>query len=97
MALNFAISAHREDDRLHVHVSGDFDEVSAEDLIRVLEGQMIGLRVGYVGTKDLVRIDKEARSAFHQYLNTHGNLRNRLVFINDCAPRIAPIGGIDWF
>ena len=92
MAGNFRIERQRNNDSLHLRLEGDFDDNSANELLKAIREKDTESKQVIVHTEQLKNILAFGRAIFQtNYLITSGS--NRLVvFSGKNACQIAPAG-----
>jgi anti-anti-sigma regulatory factor len=93
MAANFRIAVCRNDNTIHLKLTGDFDGSSAHQLLNILkkhsnEGSKI-----LIHTDCLKRIDTFGRDVFTQNLNPTKVKSGFISFTGYKAPQLAPERG----
>ncbi len=82
MASNFLVFSNQNRDSLHLHMYGDFDGMSAYELINVLKKQIEDYYEVFIDTNDLDTIHPFGLDVFQKQMKllTKKNKRN-LIFI----------------
>ena len=90
MASNFQVFLNQNRDSLHLHMYGDFDGMSAHELINALKKQSEGSYEVFIDTGDLNKIYPFGLDVFQKQMNslTKKNKRN-LIFIGRNRHRFA--------
>jgi anti-anti-sigma regulatory factor len=91
MARNFKISVHRNGERLHLKLRGDFDGTSAHELLSALNKHTnhATARV-FIHTSSLSMIHPFGLDVFHGNLSSIKGKSLDLVFTGESASRLAP-------
>ena len=92
MSSDFRICVHWFDQNLNVKLMGDFDENSANELVRILEGSSHRDCLAFIQTKSLKRVFPSAREILHRYVRAQRDLCWRLIFPDENASQVAPAG-----
>jgi anti-anti-sigma regulatory factor len=92
MASNFKISAHRNDNNLHLKLAGDFDGTSAHQLLKILEKNRRGITRVFIHTSSLKQIHPFGRDVFHKSFDAMSGQHISLLFTGDSAVQLAPEG-----
>jgi hypothetical protein len=90
MTTNFRVSVHRNSENLHVKLMGDFDEISARQLLDILRRYSHGTSRAFIHTSCLGEIHPFGLSLFHNQLKLLKGKSLELVFTGDHASRLAP-------
>ena len=90
MAETFAISAHRRGEILHLKLRGDFDGISAHELLRVLKIYSGRSSRVFVHTSSLTSIHSFGREVFQRNLDALKGTSLELIFTGEHAPQLAP-------
>lgn len=90
MAKNFRISTHRNYENLHLKLMGDFDGISAFELLNVLKGKSDRTSKVFIHTSGLRNIYPFGLNVFHNNLNVLKGKFAELVFTGENASRLAP-------
>lgn len=90
MASNFRISTRRKRNQLHLRLNGDFDGISAHQLLDVLNRNLGGACRVYIHTGGLKCVYPFGRETFHSHLNNLKRNSPGLVFLGENADEIAP-------
>lgn len=91
---NFRIFIHRNEDVLHIKLMGDFDELSAFNLIDALENVCAGIRRVMIHTDCLKTISSTGLSAFKQRFSQLTVPAFMISFTGKHSSRIMPIGAL---
>ncbi|UCG80129.1 MAG: hypothetical protein JSV60_09190 [Desulfobacterales bacterium] len=90
MASNFKIYIHRKYDRLHVRLTGDFDGMSACELLNILRDNGEGVGQVFVNTSGLKDVYSFGQDTFEKNLYLLKGRSFRLVFTGQKASNVAP-------
>ena len=90
MASNFKVSTHRNSENVHLKLIGDFDEISANHLIDVLEEDCKSADKVFIHTNSLTRIHPFGCNLFHHHLNILERPLMSVFFTGDHANRFVP-------
>ncbi len=90
MASNFRIDSRWDRDALYLHLLGDFDEASANALLRALQEKCHDASVVFIKAKDLKRLDASVCDVFKKQLHVLRDGCYRLVFTDQNAVRLRP-------
>ena len=90
MASNFKISTQKEKHQLHLTLIGDFDGISAHQLLNVLKRNLEGFSRVFIHTNGLKSIHPFGRDTFHSHLGALKAKSRGLVFLGENAGEIAP-------
>ena len=90
MALNFRMSVQQKCRSLNLRLVGDFDGMSACELLNVLAERSIGTGKAVIDTKGLHRVYPFGVDTFHKNLYVLKGASNSLVFTGEKATAIAP-------
>jgi len=90
MASNFQFFSHRTKNSLHMKLYGDFDEISALELLNALTDHGNGARQIFIDTNDLSSIHPFGQEMFQKNIgNLNGQFIN-LTFIGKNKNSISP-------
>ena len=89
MATDFKISTHSNSENIHLQLIGDFDGISAHQLLDVLEGCKNIHRV-FIHTNKLKRIHPFGCDIFQKHLKTLKKPSTQIVYTGDHANSISP-------
>ena len=89
MASNFQLFLNQNRDSLHFHMSGDFDGISACELINALEKQNIDYFEVFIDTNDLNKIHAFGIDVFQKKVNLLSKNNRNLIFIGKHRSRFA--------
>jgi hypothetical protein len=92
MASNFRITSRRKGDCLHLKLSGDFDGMSAMELIYALKEHNGTARTIYVETDGISSLLPFGRDVFQKHFCFPDNVSRKLFFVGDSGREIAPSG-----
>ena len=90
MASNFRVSTHRNSENIHLKLIGDFDEISAHQLIDVLEENRKNINKVFIHTNSLRRVHPFGCHLFHHHLKTLERPLMNILFTGDHANRFVP-------
>jgi anti-anti-sigma regulatory factor len=90
MATNFKISIHRNSENLHVKLAGDFDGISAHELLDILKRYSNRTSRVFIHTSCLANIHPFGLNVFHNHLDLLKGKSLELVFTGDNASQLAP-------
>ena len=90
MAPNFRIEMRRNSDNLHLKLEGDFDGISAWELLNALKRDCNGVCKVFIHTNAIKNILPFGRSTFHRNLGELNGLSSQLLFTGVNAGKIAP-------
>ncbi len=88
MSTNFKISKHRNGQNLHLKLSGDFDDVSALQLLSELNNGHSGIYRIIVHTSSLDSLHCSNRTIFTKYLDEISSQPCRIMFTGEYADQI---------
>ncbi len=89
MATNFRVSTHRNSENIHLQLIGDFDRISAHQLIDVMEENCKNADMVFIHTNSLRRIHPFGCSTLHHHLSTL-KPPSHILFMGDNANRFVP-------
>jgi hypothetical protein len=90
MATNFRISVHRNSENLHLRLAGDFDGISAHELLENLKRYSHRPSKAFIHTNCLEDIHPFGLNVFHNHLDVLKGTSLELVFTGEHASRLAP-------
>lgn len=90
MAYNFKMHICRRGRRLNVRLAGDFDGMSACELLNILRENGEGVRQVLVNTSGLKTVYSFGRDTFEKNLHLLKDQSFRLVFTGQKASNVAP-------
>jgi len=90
MATNFRISIHRNSENLHLRLMGDFDGISAHELLKNLKRYSYRTSKIFIHTNCLGEIHPFGLNVFHTHLDVLKGTSLELVFTGEHASRLAP-------
>jgi anti-anti-sigma regulatory factor len=90
MATNFRISVHRNSENLHLKLKGDFDGISAHQLLDILRRYSHRTSRVFIHTSCLGDIHPFGLSVFHNHLEVLKGKSRELVFTGEHALQLAP-------
>lgn len=89
MASNFQVFLNQNRDSLHLHLYGDFDGISAYELINALKEQNEKYFEVFIDTTDLNKIHAFGIDVFQKKVNSLGKNNTNLIFIGRHRHRFA--------
>lgn len=89
MASCFRVSTHRNSENVHLQLIGDFDKISAHQLIDVMEENCKNAGIVFIHTNYLRRIHPFGCSVLHQHLNTV-KFPSHVLFTGENANKFVP-------
>jgi ABC-type transporter Mla MlaB component len=89
MASNFQIFSNQNRDSLHLHMYGDFDGMSAYELINALKKQSSDYFEVFIDTSDLDKIHPFGLDVFKKQINRPTKNKRNLIFIGRHRHRFA--------
>lgn len=90
MTSDFEISIEWQGDRVHLDLSGDFNEESANSLIESLQKECHNASVVFIQAEGLKTLRPAGCEAFRRNLHRLKDFCYRLVFADTNATRMAP-------
>jgi len=90
MATNFRISVHRNSENLHLRLMGDFDGISAQELLGNLKRYSHRTSKVFIHTSCLGDIHPFGLNVFHNHLDVLKGKSLELVFTGEHASQLAP-------
>ena len=90
MASKFKISTHSNSENIHLQLIGDFDGISAKQLLEVLDKNCRHTNKVFIHTNRLERISTLGCNTFKQYFKNFKDQSMSLVFTGDYASRMNP-------
>jgi len=90
MAINFRISVHRNSENLHLTLMGDFDGISAHELLGNLKRYSHRTSKAFIHTSCLGDIHPFGLNVFHNHLDVLKGKSLELVFTGKHASQLAP-------
>lgn len=90
MASNFELFLNQNRHSLHLHMFGDFDGISAFELINALKEHHAKYLEVFIDTSDLNKIHAFGIDVFQKKLNLFGKNNMNLIFIGKHSQRFAP-------
>ena len=90
MATNFRISARKHSEDLHVKLRGDFDGISAHELLAVLKKYSLHSSKVFIHTGCLREINPFGVRVFQGNLNVLTGHSLKLIFTGENASRLTP-------
>ncbi|NVM25491.1 MAG: hypothetical protein HWN70_06195 [Desulfobacterales bacterium] len=90
MAINFKISVHRNSENLHVKLMGDFDGISAHELLDILKRYSNRTSRVFIHTSCLETINPFGLNVFHNHLDVLKGRSLELLFTGENASQLAP-------
>ena len=91
---DFRIFMHRNEDVLHIKLMGDFDELSAFQLIHALENVCAGIRRVMIHTDCLKNISSLSLEIFKQRFSQLNVPVFRISFTGKNSNRMMPVGAL---
>ncbi|MFP4452213.1 MAG: hypothetical protein ACLFPI_02460 [Desulfobacterales bacterium] len=92
MAANFWIARIYRKNTLYLELNGDFDEMSAMELLCALKDSSSGLKEIYIETDSLDSISAFGREVFHKNFFMTAVALKKLIFFGNRCGQIAPKG-----
>ncbi len=89
MASNFQLFLNQNRNSLHCHLYGDFDGISAYELIHALEKHGNDCLEVFIDTNDLTQIHSFGIDVFQKNLNFSSRQNNGIIFIGKHKHRFA--------
>jgi len=89
MASNFQVFLNQNRDSLHLHMFGDFDGISAYELINALKKYNEKHFEVFIDTSDLNQIHAFGIDVFQKKVNSLGKNNKNLIFIGRHRHRFA--------
>jgi len=90
MASNFQLFFNQNRHSLHLHMFGDFDGISAYELINALKKHNENHFEVFIDTSDLNKIHAFGIDVFQKKLSMLGNNNINIIFIGEHSHRFAP-------
>jgi len=90
MAKNFRITTRWEENSLYFDLWGDFDEISAIELIYTLRDKVNESDKIYVETGNIKNLSNTGKHAFEKHFSLSPALHEKIIFIGDNASQITP-------
>jgi hypothetical protein len=90
MATNFRIFVHRNSENLHLRLMGDFDGISAHELLGNLKRYSHRTSKVFIHTNCLGDIHPFGLNVFHNHLDVLKGTSLKLVFTGEHASQLAP-------
>ena len=90
MATNFRISVHRNSENLHLKLMGDFDGISAHELLELLKRYSNRTLKVFIHTSCLGNIHHFGLNVFHNHLDVLKGKSLELVFTGENASQLTP-------
>jgi hypothetical protein len=90
MGSEFRISVHKNDQEIHLKLAGDFDGISAHELLDVLKSCDNRPSRVFVHTGSLRDIHPFGRTVFHSNLSMLKGRSMNLIFTGQKASQLAP-------
>ena len=90
MASNFKVSTRKNSKNVHLRLIGDFDGISAHQLLNVLDKNCKKAEKVFIDTSTLRRIHPFGCNVFQKNLNFLRSPSGQIVFTGEYANRIAP-------
>jgi hypothetical protein len=92
MARNFRITSRRKGDALYFLLSGDFDGMSAMELIYALKEYSGSAGRIYIDTDGVLSLFPFGRDVFQKQFCFSPQVSGKLVFTGNCGRKLAPAG-----
>ena len=89
MASNFKVFLNQNRDSLHLHMYGDFDGISAYELINILKSHNQKYFEVFIDTNDLNKIHSFGIAVFQKKVNLVAKKKINLIFIGRHRHRFA--------
>lgn len=90
MVRKFEISVHRNDENIHLKLAGDFDGISAHELLDMLKRYCSRSSRVFIHTSRLRSIHPSGQNVLHTNLPLLKGQSAELVFTGDNAVQLAP-------
>jgi anti-anti-sigma regulatory factor len=90
MATNFRIAVHRNDENLHLKLTGDFDGNSAYELLEAIRTHSKQASRIFIHTSSLKAIEPFGLDVFHTHFDLLKGKSMELVFTGENAAALAP-------
>ncbi len=90
MACNFRVSTQKNSENVHLQLIGDFDGISAHQLLDVLEKNCKNADKIFIHTNSLRRIHPFGCSIFHHHLSTLKRPSIDILFTGENANKFIP-------
>ena len=90
MGTNFKIAVHRNSENLHLKLKGDFDGISAHQLLDIVRRYSHRTSRVFIHTSCLGDIHPFGLSVFHNHLDALKGRSLELIFTGEHAPQLAP-------
>jgi len=94
MAQDFEIFVHRKGRDIHLKLKGDFDGISAHELLNALATSCAPCSQVYIHTGSLKTLDQFGLQVFHSHFDRLKGTSLDLVFTGEHASRLAPEKGV---
>lgn len=92
MAKNFRITSRRKGRAVHLRLSGDFDGMSAMELIYAIKDHSGSADTIYIETDDLCALVPFGRDVFQKHFCFPPHNSRKLIFTGDPGRQIVPAG-----
>ncbi len=92
MARNFRITSLRRNGALHLRLSGDFDGMSAMELIYALKEHIALAGTIFIETDGLSTLLPFGREVFQKNFSFSSRLSQKFVFVGNPGRQLAPSG-----
>ena len=89
MASNFQVFSNKNRDSLHLHMYGDFDGMSAYELINALKQQSENYYNIFIDTSDLNTIQPYGLDVFQKQINRLTKNKRSIIFLGRHRHRFA--------
>ncbi|MBS3758558.1 MAG: hypothetical protein KGY61_07830 [Desulfobacterales bacterium] len=90
MADNFRITSRKKGNSLYIKLWGDFDEISATELIYTLRDKVNTAEKIYVETDYMNNLYSLGRKAFKGNFDLSPELYDKIIFVGNNARQISP-------
>ena len=92
MAADFRILVHRQGESLHLKLLGEFDSLSAHQLIHSIEKNSLGVGRVFIHTSGLRYVDEWAGDFFRKHFPRHDDRKVEVIFTGEAGMEMAPEG-----
>jgi len=92
MAKNFRITSRRKGNAIYLRLSGDFDGMSAMELIYAIKDHTGSADTIFIETHDLCALVPFGRDVFQKHLCFSPQKSQKLIFTGDPGRHIVPSG-----
>jgi hypothetical protein len=90
MESKFKMVTHHNSDNLHIKLTGDFDTLAAETLMKAIQRDYKKFKKIFIYTNCLNSVEPAGMQAFQQGYNVPFDGMNSIVFTGEHAGHIAP-------